>query len=559
MYIISWNVAGLSPLTNRIHSSYNPPVTSDKKSASKVPPSVALQNFMTRHGADVFCLQEHKIPRKQLSSRSEPRGCSTVEGYESFWSCCVDQNKRGLNGVVTYARKGLVVSADSSPLGSRDLDEQGRCVMTDHGNFVLFNVYVPASGGQPLEYKMRFLQALRRAMAKQRKQNKPVILVGDLNIKHTVLDIPWKDRLIYVDTILNEVAAPGSNLDESFPLWKRQLAQAWPKICKVLETKRAVPKTTTNPRTGETFDKFRLTVTVDGRQVELGSHERTEVSCDYYYDFTELFAIDPETNQEFLAKEANVVCVHVLAELMSKIANINWDIATQRLISNTCGTIRQIDPPREWLDQIIQEDGMVDTFRHFYPTAEDRFTCWDQSSNRRYENIGVRLDYMLVDSCLLQHVLKGDVPSLSCGRDGLDPLGQEAALCAATANGAFRPASFAGGGIGEAPQKALDTQFASKHTGIIYTPPGFSDHVGVSLLLQEECCRRDLTLNEQDVATRKAQPHKTQPLMSSFISKPADGAKRSASFSSTAEKFRSAVKKPKQQSIASYFNNGGMT
>ena len=557
MYIISWNVAGLSPLTKRIHDSYNPPVTSDKKRA----PSVALHNFMARHGADVFCLQEHKIPRKQLSSKREPLGCSTVEGYDSFWSCCVDQNKRGLNGVVTYARKGLVVSADSAPLASNDLDDQGRCVMTDHGSFVLFNVYVPASGGQPLAYKMKFLQALRRAMAKQRKQNKPVILVGDLNIKHTVLDRPWKDSLIYVDTILNEVALASSNGDGSFPQWKRQLAQAWPKICSVLETKRAVKKQTTNPRTGETFEKFRLTVTVDGRQVELGSHERTEENCEYYYDFTELFAIDPDTNQEFLAKEANVVCVNVLAELMSKIAGIKWDITTQRHISTTCGTVRQIDPPREWLDQIIQEDGMVDTFRHFYPTAEDRFTCWDQSLNRRYENIGVRLDYMLVDSCLLQHVLKGDVPSLSCGRAGHDdPLGQEAALCAATANGAFRPASFAGGGISEAPQKALDTQFASKHTGIIYTPPSFSDHVGVSLLLQEECCQRDLSLNEQDPATRKAQPHvdKSQPLIMSFMSKPANGAKR-PSFSSMAAKFSSAAKKSKQKDLPSFFNNGGMT
>jgi exonuclease III len=46
------------------------------------------------------------------------------------------------DGVVTYAKIGTVQSADSTPLNDPELDNQGRCIMTDHGNFVLFNVYV---------------------------------------------------------------------------------------------------------------------------------------------------------------------------------------------------------------------------------------------------------------------------------------------------------------------------------------------------------------------------------------------------------------------------------
>lgn len=102
----------------------------------------------------------------------------------------------------------------------------------------------------------------------------------------------------------------------------------------------------------------------------------------------------------------------------------------------------------------------------------------------------------------------------SCNHDD-DP--ETAALCAATANGAFKAVSFQGEGIETAPQAALDTQFGPPHTGMIYTPPSFSDHVGVSLLVNDVLCCCELTLNEQDSSTRKAQPHKAQTSIASFF------------------------------------------
>ena len=95
---------------------------------------------------------------------------------------------------------------------------------------------------------------------------------------------------------------------------------------------------------------------------------------------------------------------------------------------------------------------------------------------------------------------------------------EEAAICAATANGEFEPVSFEGNGIIEATQAALDTQFGLQHSGMIYTPPSFSDHIGVSLLMEASFCPRDLQLDEKDRATRKAQPHKAQTTISSFFS-----------------------------------------
>uniref|UniRef100_A0A7S3B6Y6 Uncharacterized protein n=1 Tax=Prasinoderma singulare TaxID=676789 RepID=A0A7S3B6Y6_9VIRI len=48
----------------------------------------------------------------------------------------------------------------------------------------------------------------------------------------------------------------------------------------------------------------------------------------------------------------------------------------------------------------------------------------------------------------------------------------------------FHAAPFDGSGMQEAPTTVLDMQFADAHTGIVYTPPNYSDHVAVSLLLE---------------------------------------------------------------------------
>ena len=134
MLIFCWNVAGFSTTVNQIHENYHPVI-------EKARPSAALAAYFAKHNADIVCIQEHKVNVRQLNERREPRQCSSVEGYESFWSCCVDQSKKGLNGVVTYAKKNTVLSADPAPLGSSDLDDQGRCIMTDHGQFVLYRLF----------------------------------------------------------------------------------------------------------------------------------------------------------------------------------------------------------------------------------------------------------------------------------------------------------------------------------------------------------------------------------------------------------------------------------
>lgn len=537
-----WNVAGLSTTVNRIHTSYSlslPPPSSSSDPSTKRKrgrSNVVIAEYLKRHSADIVCFQEHKIPLSQLSSRSEPRACSDIEGYESFWSCCVDQSKKGLNGVVTFVQKGKVpvVRANSRPLGSDDLDDQGRCIMTDHGNFVLFNVYAPANSGQPLSYKMKFLNALRRAMQEQReKYNKHVILVGDLNISHRPRDKYWADRVLFINDIRREV--DGVLNPSDLPVWKTQLALAWPQIERALASRNVVSTQTTNSLTKQKYDKYRMTVQVDGKTIYLGGHEASPAYCEYQYNFQSWEYSCADTNDQILAEEENVVCVSVLAELMMKIARIEWSEEMQREIASTEGSSSRASPSRQWLDTILEKDGMVDAFEQLYPDAEGRYTCWNQFTNRRYENEGARIDFTLVDNALAPYIQKGAVDSLRCGcslpSDGSmisnvplhESCSEGAALCAATARGRFQPVSFQGGGIIEASQETLDTQFGPPHTGMIYTPPSFSDHIAVSLLLEDQICKNGVddnaTLEEKDPATRKAQPHKAQKSISSFFVK----------------------------------------
>jgi exodeoxyribonuclease III len=513
MLIMSWNVAGLSKTVQRIDQNYGSDAQRRKA------PSAVIGEFLRRHQADIFCVQESKIPLSQLETRSEPLQCAHIEGYESFWSCCVDSSKRGFNGVTTYVKKGMVQSADSRPLGSADLDNQGRCVMTDHGDFVLFNVYVPAGGGQPLHYKMKFLNALRQAMKKQREiHHKKVILAGDLNISHGKKDVFWGSLCLDINLLRQEVnETPPTELHE-LPEWKIQLAKAWPTIEQILQTKKAVPVQTTNPRTKEQFEKYRMTVQVDGKQIFLGGYEESPRHCEYYFDFGASYYECEDTSEHILAEKENMIDISTVAELMEKLAGITWDIDYQRKIATSDGKRSEVAPPRKWLNEVLNDDGMVDTLRHFYPDAEGRFTCWDQFRNRRYENQGARIDYIIVDKSLLSFVQKGDVPALRCSCKGRhDPNSEEAALCATTANGRFQAVSFNGGGIVEATQDALDSQFGEKHTGIIYTPPSFSDHIATSLLLDDTCCSNDLVLQEDDKTTRAAQPQKKLRTIRSFF------------------------------------------
>jgi len=178
-----------------------------------------------------------------------------IQGYEAYFNPCRDKDQGlGFNGVAVYVRKGAkgvsCRKAEWRALGDEELDRMGRCIMTDHGEFVLFNVYAPCSGGASGMIKMRFHDALGRAMEEQREKGRKVVLVGDLNIAHKAIDTHCNHRRIRVDKILE--------MGELAEQWMRDIKEKWILILDRLRTTReVVSQITTNSRTGEKHNKWR--------------------------------------------------------------------------------------------------------------------------------------------------------------------------------------------------------------------------------------------------------------------------------------------------------------
>jgi exodeoxyribonuclease-3 len=76
------------------------------------------------------------------------------------------------------------------------------------------------------------------------------------------------------------------------------------------------------------------------------------------------------------------------------------DLAHPRANQNTTGFLPE---ERAWIDRVI-DAGYVDTFRHFFPDATEKYTWWSMPTKARERNVGWRLDYFFVVAELLERV-----------------------------------------------------------------------------------------------------------------------------------------------------------
>ncbi|KAG0629984.1 hypothetical protein M758_1G144800 [Ceratodon purpureus] len=188
MRIVCWNVNGL--------------YTTLKDAAAR---HTSASNYFSQVlKADIVCFQEAKVQEEKLE-----KWMACVEGYDSHWA--FSQAKKGYSGVVTYVKEEfspLDAKADwlgeSTSSSTEDLCKEGRLICTDHGSFVLLNVYVPNAGdhdeGRPrLDFKLRYLKALEQTCDELVRSGKHVMIVGDFNIAHKDIDVHarWKVEEIY--------------------------------------------------------------------------------------------------------------------------------------------------------------------------------------------------------------------------------------------------------------------------------------------------------------------------------------------------------------------------
>ena len=214
MHIISWNVAGWTTTLEKIKSNHS-----------------NLLKFLQDHNVDILCIQEVKISSSELSAKPKDYGAIN-DYYDTFWSCPFQntatntsttksttqhkQQRSGLNGVATFVKKGLIIKASSKILDNITLDCEGRCLLTDHNQFVIFNIYVPNSGQghKRYPYKMTFLTALENAIKKQQLLGKYIVIVGDFNIAPRSIDVCRPFRQVNILRILyNELHSELGRVD----------------------------------------------------------------------------------------------------------------------------------------------------------------------------------------------------------------------------------------------------------------------------------------------------------------------------------------------------------
>jgi exodeoxyribonuclease-3 len=74
------------------------------------------------------------------------------------------------------------------------------------------------------------------------------------------------------------------------------------------------------------------------------------------------------------------------------IAHTNNDIKNWRSNQKNSGFLPE---ERAWLDQVFNEVGFVDAWRHFNPDKVE-YTWWSQRANARANNVGWRIDYQII-------------------------------------------------------------------------------------------------------------------------------------------------------------------
>ncbi|CAN8229183.1 unnamed protein product [Cochlearia groenlandica] len=205
MKIVTYNVNGLRQRVSQFHS---------------------LLKLLDSFDADIICFQETKLRRQELTS-----DLTIADGYESYFSCTrtCEKGRTAYSGVATFCRVksaasscevALPVAAEEGftglvncnsrggrknneiPIVSEGLeeydreellqiDQEGRCVITDHGHFIVFNVYGPraiSDDAERIEFKHRFYDILDRRWECLIRQRRRVFVVGDLNIAPFAMD-----------------------------------------------------------------------------------------------------------------------------------------------------------------------------------------------------------------------------------------------------------------------------------------------------------------------------------------------------------------------------------
>jgi exodeoxyribonuclease-3 len=130
---------------------------------------------------DILGIQENKIAAAMLTPE-----LITVPGYHVYWS---HAQKSGYSGVTLYCREKPIAVREG--LGITAFDTEGRTLIAEYPDFVLFNIYFPNGqrDNERLQYKLAFYDAFLTVFDRYRQEGRRVIVCGDFNTAHKAIDL----------------------------------------------------------------------------------------------------------------------------------------------------------------------------------------------------------------------------------------------------------------------------------------------------------------------------------------------------------------------------------
>src|SRR5688572_6209425 len=140
-----------------------------------------LQDFIDREQPDVLCLQEIKAAIDQL-----PVWLCEIEGYWCYW-----HGGKGYSGVGLHVRKATY--PERPEFHHPEFDFEHRIVTVRVPEATVASIYVP-NGGKDLPAKMRFLEAMDAFAAGFQSTGQPLLMLGDMNVARTDMDVHPKER-----------------------------------------------------------------------------------------------------------------------------------------------------------------------------------------------------------------------------------------------------------------------------------------------------------------------------------------------------------------------------
>lgn len=158
MKLISWNVNGFRAVVNK-----------------------GFKEFFKEIDADIFCIQETKMQEAQLDENI----LEIFEGYNAYWNSA---EKKGYSGTAIFTKqKPLNVTYG---IGKEEHDKEGRVITLEFEKFYIVNIYTPNSKREleRLDYRQLWEDEIRAYLLKL-KENKPVVMCGDLNVAHEEIDL----------------------------------------------------------------------------------------------------------------------------------------------------------------------------------------------------------------------------------------------------------------------------------------------------------------------------------------------------------------------------------